>query len=339
VNFILNNENAIYYACGYSCDNALYLSLGSEAYFITDSRYRLDAMAGVKGAEVLIDSDLYGCAVKCLKKTAIKKLHFDPKEWSVYGFESLQKAKGITLVPRLDLSHRQRIIKSERELKLLKEAAIRGKKAFNRFANYLREEGIGKREEQLGAMAEQVLIKEGKYALSFDPIVAVGANAAKPHAMPTKRRLKRGDLLLVDAGIKYKRYCSDRTRTVVADEALHFGISQHFSHKKIQKAYDAVHKAHDHAIAKARSGMRAKQVDALARDLITKAGFGEYFVHSTGHGVGLDIHEMPYISANSKTRIEDGMVYTIEPGIYIPDAFGIRIEDMVAMVEGRAVVL
>jgi Xaa-Pro aminopeptidase len=118
-----------------------------------------------------------------------------------------------------------------------------------------------------------------------------------------------------------------------------FPKKQHFSNKRIQKAYDAVLKAHDRAIAKARSGMKAKEIDALARAVIEKAGFGNYFVHSTGHGVGLDIHEMPYIASKSETTIEDGMVFTIEPGIYLPGAFGIRIEDMVAMVDGRAKVL
>jgi Xaa-Pro aminopeptidase len=146
-------------------------------------------------------------------------------------------------------------------------------------------------------------------------------------------------MLLVDAGLKYKRYCSDRTRTVCAEKGFVFDTAQHFGKKKMQKAYDTVLKAHDRAIAKARSGMKAKEVDALTRDLIEKAGFGKYYVHSTGHGVGLDIHEMPYISSRSDTVIEDGMVYTIEPGIYIPGKFGIRIEDMVAMVDGRAKVL
>ena len=151
--------------------------------------------------------------------------------------------------------------------------------------------------------------------------------------------MKTGDLLLVDAGLKYQRYCSDRTRTVQVGEKFTFGTKSTFAKKKIQKAYDVVLKAHDNAIANVRSGMKAKEVDALTRDLISKAGFGDYFVHSTGHGVGLDIHEMPYIASKSDTIIEDGMVYTIEPGIYIPGEFGIRIEDMVAMVDGKAVVL
>lgn len=339
MNYMLKDENAIYYECGYSCDNALYLSLGSESFFITDSRYTIDATENVKGAKVVIDGDLYGRAVKLLKKAKVKKVIFDPKEWSVAGFEKLTSQCKVNFKAELDLSHKKRIIKSDEELKILAKAAKLGAKAFKTLAKEFSQNGFGKNEYDLTHTAKSVLGGFGKYELSFDPIVAVNANAAKPHAMPTKSRLKKGDLLLVDAGLKYKRYCSDRTRTVEAGKDFKFNTKQTFKRKKIQKAYDTVLKAHDHAIAKARSGMKAKKVDALTRDIITKAGFGEYYVHSTGHGVGLDIHEMPYISTRSDTIIEDGMVYTIEPGIYIPGEFGIRIEDMVAMVDGKAVVL
>jgi len=339
MNYMLKNENSIYYECGYSCDNALYICLGSEAFFITDSRYTIDAKENVKGAKVVINGDLYGEALKILKKSKVKKVTFDPKEWTVAGFEKLSSASKATFKAELDFSHKKRIIKSDKELKILSKAAKLGAKAFKTLAKEFSKNGFGKNEYDLTHTAKSVLGSFGKYELSFDPIVAVNENAAKPHAMPTKSRLKRGDLLLVDAGLKYKRYCSDRTRTVEAGRDFKFNTKQTFKRKKIQKAYDTVLKAHDHAIAKARSGMKAKKVDALTRNIITKAGFGEYYVHSTGHGVGLDIHEMPYISTKSDTIIEDGMVYTIEPGIYIPNEFGIRIEDMVAMVDGKALVL
>ncbi|MFT7880637.1 MAG: M24 family metallopeptidase [Sulfurimonas sp.] len=339
MNYMLNNENAIYYECGYSCDNALYLSLGSEAYFITDSRYTIEANAEVRNAKVVIDRDLYGRAVKILKKCKIKKMLFDPKEWSVAAFRHFTDNTKITFKAEPDFSHKRRIIKRDEELKILAKAAKLGAKAFSKLAKEFRQNGIGENEFTLTHKAKSILGGYGKYDLSFDPIVALNANAAKPHAMPTKKRMKEGDLLLVDAGLKYKRYCSDRTRTVQVGEKFTFGTKSKFSKKKRQKAYDIVLKAHDNAIAKARSGMKAREVDALTRDLITKAGFGDYYVHSTGHGVGLDIHEMPYIASRSDTIIEDGMVYTIEPGIYIPGEFGIRIEDMVAMVDGKAVVL
>lgn len=339
MNYMLKDENAIYYECGYSCDNALYLSLGSEAYFITDSRYTLDANEHVKQAHIIINGDLYGEAVKLLKHAKIKKIVFDPKEWTVDGFERIRSKVKLEFKAVLDFSHKKRIIKSDEELKILAKAARLGAKAFKHLAKEFRKNGFGKDEYTLTHMAKGILSDFGQYELSFDPIVAINKNAAKPHAMPTETRLEKNDLLLVDAGLKYKRYCSDRTRTIQADKYLMFDTNQSYKRKKIQKAYDTVLKAHDNAIAKVRSGMKAKQVDALTRDIITKAGFGEYYVHSTGHGVGLDIHEMPYISSKSDTVIEDGMVYTIEPGIYIPDAFGIRIEDMVAMVDGKAVVL
>jgi len=338
MNYMLKDENSIYYECGYSCDNALYIRVGSEAFFITDSRYTLDAKQNIKDAKVIIDRDLYARAVKILKQTKVKKMIFDPKEWSVDGFSKMQKAN-VLFKPKLDFSHKKRMIKSDEELKIIAKAAKLGAKAFTALSKEFRKNGFGEDEYTLTHRAKGILGNFGKYELSFDPIVAINKNTAKPHAMPTNTVLEKNVLLLVDAGLKYKRYCSDRTRTIQADNYLMFDTNQRFKRKKIQKIYDVVLKAHDHAISKARSGMKAKKVDALTRDIITKAGYGEYYIHSTGHGVGLDIHEMPYISSKSDTIIEDGMVYTIEPGIYIPDEFGIRIEDMVAMVDGKAKVL
>ena len=339
MNYILRDENALYYECGYSCDHALYLHCGSDAYFITDGRYAIEAGEKVRGAEVIIARDLIRAACKVIRKSGIRRLRFDPKEWSVDAFEHLACTPRVRFKKVPDLSHKKRIIKSQQEIAILSTAATLGRKAFDRLAREIHRNGFGQNEQSLTYSAKAILSDLGRYDLSFDPIVAIGANAAKPHALPTERRLAKGDLLLVDAGLKYRRYCSDRTRTVHADKRFRFDTPQRFKSKKIQKAYDTVLKAHDRAIRKARTGMRAKKIDALAREVITKAGFGDYFVHSTGHGVGLDIHEMPFISARSRTTIEDGMVFTIEPGIYIPGEFGIRIEDMVAMVEGRAVVL
>jgi len=339
MNYMLKDENSIYYECGYSCDNSIYIRLGKEAFFITDSRYTLDANENVAGASVIIGSDLYGEVVSLLKKSKIKKVIFDPKEWSVDGFERVRSNVKVDFKPQVDFSHKKRIIKTDEELKIIAKAARLGEKAFKQLAKEFRKNGFGKDEYALTHTAKGILGNFGKYDLSFDPIVAIGKNAAKPHALPTKTVLEKNDLLLVDAGLKYKRYCSDRTRTVQADKYLMFDTNQSYKKKKIQKVYDTVLKAHDNAIAKARSGMKAKKVDALTRDIIEKAGYGKYYVHSTGHGVGLDIHEMPYISSKSDTLIEDGMVYTIEPGIYIPNEFGIRIEDMVTMLNSKAVVL
>jgi len=340
VNYILRDENAIYYECGYSNDNALFLSLGSEKWLITDSRYTLEAKELVLGAEVIEASDLLKAVRDILRSCNVKKIYFDPKEWTVWSVESLKKRlPHLYFLPKPDFSHKKRIIKSSEEIALLKEAARLGSDGFDKFAKFLSNYGIGNKEKLLHFEAKTALSHKGEYDLSFDPIVAINANAAKPHAKPCDIELNHEDLLLLDAGIKYKRYCSDRTRTIFIGEHISFDLDQKFSSQKIQKAYDLVRKAHDTAIERARVGMTGAQIDRLAREVIENGGMGEYFVHSTGHGVGLDIHEMPYISARSQTVIEDGMVFTIEPGIYIPKEFGIRIEDMVVMREQKVEVL
>jgi len=170
MNYMLKDENAIYYECGYSCDNALYLSLGSEAFFITDSRYTIDARQNVKGAKVVIDGDLYGCAVKLLKKAKVKKVVFDPKEWSVAGFEKVTSQCKVTFKPELDLSHKKRIIKSDEELKILAKAAKLGANAFKSLAKEFNKNGFGKNEYDLTHTAKSVLGGFGKYVLQVSEV-------------------------------------------------------------------------------------------------------------------------------------------------------------------------
>jgi len=339
LNYIHINENALYYECRYSCDNGIFLKLGSEAYFITDGRYEIEAKNAVEGAEVVIDSNIVKRANKILKKSGVKKCKYDPKEWSCFKFEALKSGLRVDWKRKVDLSHKKRIIKTQDEIDLLKRAVELGVEGFDRAKELFLSFGVGGDEFKLNYLAKEAMSDYGKFELSFDPIVAIGANASKPHSHPTHTVLYFGDLLLMDAGVKYERYCSDRTRTVRFEDGFEWDNKAKFSSKFLQKAYDTVQKAHDKAIKKARAGMRAKDIDKIAREVIERAGFAKYFVHSTGHGVGLDIHEMPYISPKDKTIIEDGMVFTIEPGIYIEGKFGVRIEDMVVMEDGRAEVL
>ncbi|WP_456381110.1 M24 family metallopeptidase [Hydrogenimonas sp.] len=340
MNFILRDENAVYYECGYSNDNALYLRLGEEAWFITDGRYTFEARERVKNAEVVETNDLPKAARAILRRNRVERILFDPKEWSVDAMAKIRdRLPRLSFRPSPDFSHRKRMIKREDEIERLRRAAQLGREGFETFAGYLRKSGVGRREKRLHFETKSAMSHRGEYDLSFDPIVAINANAAKPHALPTDLVLRKGDLLLVDAGLKFERYCSDRTRTIFVGDEIGFGDDQKFTSRKIEKAYDLVRKAHDTAIEKARSGMTGAQIDRLARDVIEKGGMGKAFVHSTGHGVGLDIHEMPYISARGGTTVEDGMVFTIEPGVYFPGEFGIRIEDMVVMKNGRAEIL
>ncbi|MFK2823474.1 M24 family metallopeptidase [Arcobacter sp. YIC-80] len=339
-NFILLNENAIYFEANFSCDNVIFLNLGKEKYFITDARYTIEAKEYTKNCAVIESNDLIQSAKEILKKNKVKKIFFDPNDFKYATYVNLTADLKTDFIPKANFSKENRIIKTNEEIKYLKKAASLGRKGFTSFAKYIRKNGFNQTEEFLHFKAIEKMSQAGKLELSFDPIVAINKNAAKPHALPTNKKLKLNNLLLVDAGVKYKRYCSDRTCTSSVDfESFTFKREQNFKNKKHQKIYDLVYKAQLTAINKARTGMKASQIDKLARDIIEKAGYGKYFVHSTGHGVGLDIHEFPNINSRSDVIIEDNMVFTIEPGIYLPDEFGVRIEDTVVMKNGKAIIL
>ncbi|QKF58653.1 M24 family metallopeptidase [Aliarcobacter lanthieri] len=339
-NFILKNENAIYYETNFSCDNVIFLSLGSEKFFITDARYTLEAKECIKDCEVIESSDLVASAKEILNKNNIKELVFDPNDFSYATYSNLVKDIKTIFKEEPNFSKIKRLIKSDDEIKLLKKASILGRLGFENFAKYIKKYGLKKSEEFLYFKAFENMSQSGKLNISFEPIVAINENAAKPHALPTLKKLRQGDLLLVDAGVKYQRYCSDRTCTSYVNfDNFNFEREQKFKNKKHQKIYDIVYKAQTTAIKKARSGMQAKEIDKIARDIITKAGYGNFFVHSTGHGVGLDIHEFPNINTKNDLIIEDNMVFTIEPGVYLPNEFGVRIEDTIVMKNGRAIIL
>ncbi|AFL67637.1 M24 family metallopeptidase [Sulfurospirillum barnesii] len=330
-NYILQNENALYYECGFSCDHAIFLKLGSEAFFITDARYTTEASEAIANATVLEGArgDLLKTARLLIRKSGIKSLCYNPAEWDVEAYAKLSETLRITFCKRPNFSQQKRMIKTKGELELLKKAAHFGKEAFEHFGVFLKQHGKGMDEKRAFFEAEAILKHHGALGISFEPIVAFGENAAKPHALPTCKTLQEDELILFDAGVKYERYCSDRTRTTCFNERLCFEKEQHFSDALKQKVYDTVLRAQEAALKAVRVGVKTNEIDKAAREVIDKAGFGSYFVHSTGHGVGLDIHELPIISARSKTVIEENMVFTIEPGIYLPKQFGVRIEDTI----------
>jgi Xaa-Pro aminopeptidase len=277
-------------------------------------------------------------ARELIKKARLKNIIFDPLEFSVAKFDALSKNLNVNFKPQKNFSQIKRMVKTPEEINIIETAAMMGQEGFNRFAQTLE---VGKTEQRLHYEAQNAMRDGGKNKLSFSPICALNENAAKPHAKPSEKRLKEGDLLLLDAGVKYRRYCSDRTRTMEMKEGALFDdkSTQKFKDSFRQKIYDTVLKAQEAAINTVKIGVKASDIDKAARDVIDKAGFGRYFIHSTGHGVGLDIHELPVISSKSRAVIEEGMVFTVEPGIYLPNEFGVRIEDMIAITEGKVKVL
>ena len=334
MNYIVNKENEIYYECGWSSDNALFLKLGDYRYVITDGRYTLEAKEEAN-AEVVEAVDLIKKARELILRHKIKRIALDPLNWNYEDYKKL--AKVCSIKNDKYFSHKKRMIKTENELKIIKKAVKKGAKAFSEFAKHIQ---TGIDEYELSYRFKEFLTKRGRRDLSFEPIVAINENAAKPHAKVSSKKLKTDDLLLLDAGIKYKRYCSDRTRTIHIGKKITMSKNQKFKNKKIQKIYNIVLKAQLKTIKNIKIGMEIRELDKIARDVISKEGYGKYFVHSLGHGVGLDIHEWPYVNSRNKIKIQEGMVFTIEPGIYIPGKFGVRIEDMIMIThEGKVEVL
>ncbi len=211
-----------------------------------------------------------------------------------------------------------RLIKTKEELELMQKASEIADKAFEELCAFVQP---GMTELDGAAELEYRLKKGGADGVSFDTIFAAGKNSSMPHAVPGEYKLQKGDLVTVDFGCKYKGYCSDTTRT--------FAIG--YVSDKQRDVYEIVLKAHMNALEAVKEGESAARVDAAARDIIKTAGYGDCFGHSTGHGVGLYIHEEPRYSPSSKTILKAGMTGTIEPGIYLPGEFGVRIEDMIVV--------
>ena len=338
--YILSDENSVYFECGFSCDNVIFVRFGCDSFFVTDARYTIEAREKVKNAQVVEAQNLPKAVRNLLRIHKIKKIFFDPKELDYATYQELTKNTQTKFVAHKNISKQKRIIKTVDEISLLKNGADLGRGVFSSLSDFLNQ-SRNLSEIDIFAKTKELMTNCFRRDVSFEPITAINENSAKPHALPEHDKiLHNGDLLLVDAGLKFERYCSDRTFTFSSD--FGFGSdsrNQKFKNNKMQNVYDVTLKAQQEAISRARTGMKAFEIDKIARDIIAENGYGKYFIHSTGHGVGLDIHELPVISAKSDTVIEDGMVFTVEPGIYLPNEFGVRIEDMVVMKNGRAEIL
>ena len=213
-----------------------------------------------------------------------------------------------------------RQVKTREEQEILRQAEAIGDRAYAKVLPHLRP-GIS--EKQVAAWLEFYMKEEGAEGFSFDTIAASGEHSAMPHAVPTDKVLAEGDFLTMDFGCLYRGYCSDMTRTVVIGQAS----------DKQREIYETVLRAQETALQGIRPGMTGKEIDALARDVIVDAGYGECFGHALGHSVGLEIHECPNFSTKEKTVIQPGMVITVEPGIYVEGIGGVRIEDVVIITE------
>jgi Xaa-Pro aminopeptidase len=324
----------IRYLCGFTGSAGFLFVEETGSVFITDVRYDTQAHEEVKGAKVMIARK--GLLTALAEHVASRRKR--SKGWAI-GVESehmtVAEKKGFgDLLPsslRLRNSHslveRARMVKDDDELGLIRAAVRLGATLFDQALEVLRS---GAKESDIAAEMEYAGRRAGAEGMSFPTIIASGARSALPHGRATEQTIAPGAFVVCDFGVILAGYCSDQTRTVWVgsppDEA--------------QQAYEAVRQAQEAAIAAVRPGVSVGEVDAAARKVLRKAGLGRYFTHSTGHGVGLEIHEAPRVAAGQKKEVlKPGMVITIEPGVYFPGKWGVRIEDMVAVNEGGCEVL
>lgn len=237
--------------------------------------------------------------------------------WAAYVIQLQGAFPGARLVPGSRLLRNLRIIKDDDEMALLAEVSAMGDRVFEKLLS-VKIEGLTER--QLAAKLGNLMMDEGFETLDFR-IVASGENGAAPHHFASDRRIGSGDPVVLDFGGTHQGYFSDMTRTICVGTP-----SQEF-----RDIYEIVRRAQEAGVAAARAGVEGSVVDAAARSVIEDAGYGEYFIHRTGHGIGLDVHEEPPVGKSSTTILDQGMAFTVEPGIYLPGRFGVRIEDVVAL--------
>jgi Xaa-Pro aminopeptidase len=326
--FLISSLPNVRYLTGFSGSNGLCVVTGTEAVLVTDSRYALQSRMEVRRCRRIISP--LGLFEAVAEDGLLKRrlnVGFESHHLSYAQFRTLKR-----LFPRHSLSGQTElveeiaIVKDLAEVRNIRDAARVSGKVFAEVIPLIRP---GVREVDLAAEISFLQKLYGGERDAFEPIVASGENAALPHARPTKKRIRKGETVILDFGTTCNGYSSDITRTVAVGK-----ISP-----RAREMYALVLKAHAAAMAAAREGIPARELDAVARETMRKAGYGRYFIHSLGHGLGLSIHERPRVSPLSREVLQAGSVITIEPGLYVPGVGGVRIEDDVVLTRNGCIVL
>lgn len=326
--FITKPENR-YYLSGFTGTTGVLLIGQTTADFLTDFRYIEQVKLQSPHFNVVKVEQMspFGLLSELLRNYKGDKLAFEAEDLSYQKYQELKhELPGIELVPCEGLVEELRLIKDETEINIIRQAMEIGDKAFAHILQYIKP-GIS--ELALTLELEFFMRQMGASGTAFETIMASGPRSALPHGVASQRKLQTGDFLTMDFGALYRGYNSDMTRTVVLGEPDH----------KQQEIYDIVLEAQMAGLAAVRAGIPAKEVDAAARKVITGHGYGGFFGHGTGHGVGIAIHENPRLNTKDETILQPGMVVTIEPGIYLPQWGGVRIEDSVLVTENGCEIL
>ena len=291
-----------------------------KAYLIIDFRYIEAATKKVKDAQVILQGKLFDQINELLKKHGAKTAAIESDTMTVSMLnmykERITAAEIVSSSALSDAIGELRIVKTQDEIDKMIKAQRIAEAAFENVLNFIKP---GVTEKEIGLCLDNYMLKNGAEALSFDTIAITGANTSLPHGVPGDNVVKEGSFVLMDYGATYDGYHSDMTRTVCVGKPT----------EKMEQVYNIVLDAQLKTIAAIKEGITGHDADKVARDVITAAGYGEMFGHSLGHGVGMEIHEAPTAAPSSTRVLKENMIVTVEPGIYIPGEFGVRIEDFV----------
>lgn len=314
---VIKGMDNIFYLTGFKGSEATLLITRGEVFLLTDFRYITYARETIKDAQVYEIKRDKDVLYNLCEKLEIKRLGFDGAHITYNLYERFKNSlKGIELIPLKDEIEDIRKCKEACEIDLILEAI---EIATNAFKEIFEEIRPGKTEKEIALNLNHTMERLGADKPSFDTIVASGERSALPHAVPTEKKISNGEPVIIDFGVQKNGYCSDETCTILIGDV----------NGKISEIYKIVNDARSLGIEKARPGMPVKELDMIVRGYIEKAGYGKYFGHGTGHGIGVAVHEAPAINTASDGILEENMVITIEPGIYIPHIGGVRLEDMV----------
>ena len=320
---VLTSEISRRYATGFhSTAGAVYLS-ADQAVFYTDFRYVEAARAAVSGFDVreIGSGRSYSAVInELIGQDGVKKIALEDKQMTYAEYMSWSSALHAAAMRLEDGVERLRITKEDDEVGRIAAAQRIAERALEEVLNDIR---IGVTEKEVAARLTYLMLHYGAENMSFDPIVVSGANSSKPHGVPTEKAIAAGDFVTMDFGCIVDGYCSDMTRTVAVGHVT----------DEMQTVYDTVLNAQLAGIACCKAGVTGRAVDAAARQVIADAGYGDAFGHGFGHGVGLEIHEAPTAGPRGEARLPAGAVVTAEPGIYLSGRFGVRIEDMLYVIE------
>lgn len=318
---LLTSRFSRHYGAEFDIAEGVAIVTAKGCRYFTDSRYIESAQNGIQGFEVLeINRDIpYTKRINdAIADFGVTALGFEEDYLTVAEFTRYEKSLNAKLIPMNSKISAFRSIKEDYELERMRKAQQITDTAFSQVLNRIR---VGMTEKELAAELIYCLLKNGGEGLSFEPIVVSGPNTSLPHGVPGERKLQEGDFITMDFGVIYQGYCSDMTRTVALGHAT----------EEMRKVYDTVLQAQLAGIAATCAGATGKQIDAAARQVITDAGYGPYFGHGYGHSLGLEVHESPGCSPREETVMQENMVCSAEPGIYLPGKFGVRIEDVVIL--------